>query len=192
MKTNEVNEVSSKKDWTFKRTLRVSIRIAFLYAILSVVLILIFGSKSEIIWKRNIVEELNGIITLPWNSWFNIFPNFFGIIFSGTILILFGKFIDMFDKWTSKDKKRRNGLLNYIVAGGIILGIILGFLLAFNAGIYLGLGIGLFSGLICGLFFVLFSVLIAGITWTIGQICSKGFWVAIGKGISLFWRWLIC
>lgn len=180
MKTNEVSSEKSKnffylsEDWNLKRALRVSLKVALIYSVLSGIGILIFGAKPEIVINLKLTEELTKVITLPWNSWFNILPNFFGIIIFGMSIFLFVKLIDK--------KIFKEDLVIFLFTcfvACLILGLVVSFF-CLAASLAFGLAVSLGVGLVVSLA----VSLVVGLIWLIKKLCSAKLWIYI-------WKWFI-
>ena len=73
MKTNDV------KIWGYSKAIRVSVIFALVYAALSILHIVLFGNKSEIISELTF-GNVSKIITFQWDSWHHLFYNSVAII----------------------------------------------------------------------------------------------------------------
>lgn len=162
------------ENWTFKRALRVSIKIALLFAVFNIIWILIFGAKSEIVVNLKLTEEITKIITLPWNSWFKVIPNSIGFFIFG--ISLWG-ILNFFNYQIEKGNIQKEGL-----TFGLTLVLALGLVVGFAVGLTFGLALVLAVGLALGLIF--------GLACLLNILFSKKFWKKIGKGIVWFWKML--
>jgi len=133
-----------EKDWTFSRALRVSIKFAFIYAVLSVAWILIFGNKPEISFKLNLLDIICTDYILPWDSWYNIFPNFLGIILAGIAIFGIYKILQFLSYGFDIE------IWNFGLEAGFFLGIVLG-LVGLSSGVG-GIILALIFALIGGLY----------------------------------------
>jgi hypothetical protein len=159
----KTSEISSSSDWTFKRALKISIQSAVIYAVLSVIWILVMGNKPEVVCNVRLTDNIASVYALPWDSWFNILPNFIGIILFGIAFFAIVRFIQSL-KPESID---------------------------WAIGLVLGLGSGISAGVVyelpLGLPVALSSLLIGGIMigacGTLAEI--------LGSGLNSAWSFLI-
>lgn len=207
------------KDWTFKRALRVSIKFALIYALLNLIWVLVLGTKSEVVVNLKLTEEITKTIVLFWNSFFNIFFNFAGIIIFGISLFWILKYLN------SQVEIGRLELFSGLVIGSlsgvvtslsldlslgsvivigfgfflltlVIFGLFSGFVVALITGLITGLVAGWLSfGLFSGLVVSLAAVLIAGLFIVLVRLSmplfSKKFWKKFWISIwsGIVWFW---
>lgn len=152
----KTNKYLLNKNWTFKRALRVSMRFSLLFAFLHLTSILIFGSKPEIIFDIQWTKEIIKTIVFPWNSWFNVIPNFIGLVLFG--ISLFG-ILDYLN-YQVKQERISSGYLEVGLFIGLTLGLVGGLIFVF----FLGPSTSLSAGLFAGLFFVLVTRWLFGLS----------------------------
>lgn len=197
----ETNEVSSKKDWTFNRVLRVSSKFAVLYVLLSLIPALVFKSNFDIVFNKDTTLFFFSKAVTIHNFGLCLILNTFGIflfvaVFLGWLSMFNGEGLgdSLCNSVKEKDKPWIN-TINLIYSGGFLLWVGSTFIFMVSNGSSLGLGMALLLGSIYGSFFFFFCVLIGVLIWVIKVLTSKEFWVMIGRGILsgvvFFWKFLI-
>jgi hypothetical protein len=198
----ETNEISSKKEWTFKRVLRVSLMFAILYAFISLIPFIISNKGFNIVLNSDsTLFFFSKAVTLS-NSLLNIFVNIlsfflFVIIFLTALNLLKTK--EGLGEWLCNKEKEGNqnwiDTINFFYGFGYLLWAASTFpFLLIN--IYdLHMGVALLLGSIYGIAFLFSGILIGVLLWIIKHIISKEFWAMIERGIlsglKYFWRFLI-
>ena len=196
------NSVKSENR-SFKKSLKISIRFALIYTILSLIWIWFFGSKPEFLIEIKWVEGITKEIILPWNSWINIIPNFFGVLLFGVSLL--GtlnhlsseiKKIKGFEEINKEDKDQLISVLICEVVIVVVLGLIFGsselteisvgfLVIVLIFGLVLALVLALAFGLPHGLHYGLTVGLTGVLAYTLTAVFGFGLKTGLTLGLTM-------
>ena len=182
MKANE--KTQNAKAWSYSELAVSSFFISVIYAAFNFVWILIFGSEQNVTWHIIQVDSINKVITLPWNSWWNLIPNFFGMFCYVFYIVWILNFIKIQVR-NINYKRKIIGELFFGLFFGMGFGIIFGIVSGIVFGLFFGAVIGLVFGLFFGIGFELGSRLITKLHNGVIVGLIMGFVLGILSGLFL-------